>query len=218
MRREHEAREHERRIAEERRRWEAEALRRRMEEERTNAEVLARKAEELARTVGEKERIERELKRTNFQLAEADKRKDEFLAMLGHELRNPLTPLMTGLELLRLQEIQHPMFNRIRDMMDRQVRQLARLVDDLLDISRITSGKIELRSETIDLAEVVRNVTDTCRPMIAARKQRLEVSLPDQRFAVRGDAARLTQVVSNLIHNAVRYTDPGGAIAVACER
>jgi two-component system, sensor histidine kinase len=213
-----EAREHERKIVEERRRWEAEALRRRMEEERAIAEELAKKAEELASSVAQKEHIEKELKRSNARLAGADRRKDEFLAMLGHELRNPLTPLATGLELMRLARVEHPTIERIRQMMERQVRQLARLVDDLLDISRITSGKIELRTNAIDLGEIVRNVADTCRPMIDDRDQRLEVKLPEEPLVVRGDAARLTQVVSNLMHNASRYTDRGGSISVVCER
>jgi signal transduction histidine kinase len=216
MLREHERREHERRIAEERRRWEAEALRRRMEEERANAEVLSRKAEELARIVAEKERIERELKRMNYQLAEADKKKDEFLAMLGHELRNPLTPLTTGLEVLKMQRIEDPVFMRIRDMMERQVRQLARLVDDLLDISRITSGKIDLRTEPVDLTEIVRQVAETSRPILTERKQRLVLEVPNELIHVRGDPARLTQVVSNLLQNAIRYTDAGGRIALSC--
>ncbi len=214
--REHERRDHEQRIMEERRRWEAEALRRRMEEERANAEVLTRKAEELAEALAEKAVVERELKRINRRLADADRRKDEFLAMLGHELRNPMTPLVTGLEVLKRHQLTDPKVIRIRDMMDRQVRQMARLVDDLLDVSRITSGKIELRVEPLDLVEIVRGVADTCRTMLREREQNLELALSDTPVGVLGDAARLTQVVSNLLHNAARYTDSGGRITVTC--
>src|SRR5690606_33036928 len=109
-------------------------------------EEMARKAEELARTVAEREHAQRELTKINRQLEEADRRKDEFLAVLAHELRNPLAPILAGLELFRTQDVQSPLLVRARDAMDRQVRHLVRLVDDLLDISRITSGKIELRT------------------------------------------------------------------------
>lgn len=211
--RDHERREHERRLEEERRRWEEEALRRRMEEQRKSAEELAHRAEELARTVAERERAERELTRTNHRLAEADRRKDEFMAMLAHELRNPLTPLVAGLELLRQRPLTDPVSARVRDAMDRQVVQLCRLVDDLLDVSRITAGKIELRHEWVDLRAVVKEAVHSAN----GNGRRVEVELPDRPLGVRGDPVRLAQIVQNLLHNACRYTGEDGRIAITAE-
>jgi two-component system, sensor histidine kinase len=219
--REHERREHERTLAEERRRWEAEALRRQMEEERRATIELAKRAAELTRTVTDLERAERELTRMNKQLAKLDRRKDEFLAVLAHELRNPLAPVVAGIDLLRrelpsLQPEQAPA--RALDSMQRQVAHLKRLVDDLLDVSRINSGKIELRKQPVAVAQVVEQAIAAARPAIDARQHVLEVDLSAAPAAIDADGVRLTQVISNLLHNAARYTPPGGTIRVSVEQ
>ncbi len=217
--REHERRQHQAALEEERRRWEAEVLRRQMEEERRIAAETARKADELARTVAEKERVQQQLTLSNQQLAEADRRKDEFLAVLAHELRNPLAPIVTSLELLRLRlPTEDHSVARVRDTMDRQVMHLSRLVDDLLDVSRISSGKIELRKENTELSEIIRQAVNTSQPLITKRKQELEVSLSETPIFMDADSVRLTQVVSNLLNNASRYTDIGGKLRLLVER
>jgi two-component system, sensor histidine kinase len=186
--REHERREHERSLAEERSRWEAESLLRQME-----------------------------------QLAEADRRKDQFLALLSHELRNPLAPIMTGLELLRAHmagpnPVVDDSVRRTRDIIERQSQHLARLVDDLLDISRISSGKIELRKAPVTIQEVVEQALGTSRPILEEHRHDLQVHLPSEPLSVLGDAVRLVQVLANLLNNAARYTPPGGRVEIVCER
>jgi two-component system, sensor histidine kinase len=213
--REHERREHERRLLEEKQKWEAEALRRQMDEQRRVAEEMARKAEELARTVAEREHAERELTKINRQLEEADRRKDEFLAVLAHELRNPLAPILAGLELFRTQDVHdNPLLVRARDAMDRQVRHLVRLVDDLLDISRITSGKIELRTCRVSLQSAISQAEHMTRSLIEERRHRLDIEAPDQPVWLMADPVRLAQIIANLLTNAARYTPPQGRIAV----
>jgi PAS domain S-box-containing protein len=145
-------------------------------------------------------------------LREADRRKDEFLAVLAHELRNPLAPIRNALHVLRFPGAGVETFARMRDMMERQVRQMARLVDDLLDVSRIGRGKIELRRERLDLAAVVQSALETSRPLIEAGKHELTVSLPNQPVYVTGDQTRLSQVLANLLNNAAKYTTDGGHV------
>jgi signal transduction histidine kinase/DNA-binding response OmpR family regulator len=142
----------------------------------------------------------------------ADRQKNEFLSMLAHELRNPLAPIRNAAEVLRLSGVDHPRVRWARDIIDRQVAHLVRLVDDLLDVSRITKGKIRLQTEEVDLAAVVTQAVEASRPLIDARGHRLEVSLPPGRLVVSGDPARLTQVLTNLLNNAAKYTDEGGRI------
>jgi two-component system, sensor histidine kinase len=219
--REHERREHERALAEERRRWQEAVLRQQVEDERRAAADTARRADELARTVAERARAERELTRINTALAEADRRKDEFLAVLAHELRNPLAPIMTGLDILRLElpaELEGTRVGRARVTMERQVRQLCRLVDDLLDISRINSGKIELRREHVLLKDVIQHALASSVPVIEERDHALTVDVQDESLTVHADSVRLTQVVANLLNNAARYTPPGGHIWITCAR
>jgi signal transduction histidine kinase len=217
--REHEHQEHQRKLSEARRDWEDEMLRRQMEEERRVATETARRAEELAHTVSTLEKVERELTRSNQDLAEADRRKDEFLAVLAHELRNPLAPLSAGLEVLRI-ELEplavSPLITSTRTSMERQVRHLRRLVDELLDTSRIESGKVTLDIETVDLRDVVSQALGICRAEIEERRQTLTVNLPDDPVWVNGDSVRLTQVLANLLNNANRYTDVGGHIRLDC--
>lgn len=142
----------------------------------------------------------------------ADKRKDEFLAMLGHELRNPLAPLLTGLQLLKRSGIDDPVFQRVSSVMDRQVTHLVRLVDDLLEVSRITRGLINVRREPLDLGIVLRSAIETSRPALENNQHVLTADLPGEALMVSGDAVRLTQVFANLLTNAAKYTDSGGQI------
>jgi PAS domain S-box-containing protein len=152
------------------------------------------------------------LKQVEDRLREADRRKDEFLAMLAHELRNPLAPLSNALNLLRLSDDLSPTANRMREIMEQQVNQLIHLVDDLLEVSRITRGKIELRKELVDLAAVVRGAVETSRPLIEAAGHQLAIVLPPEPVILNADPVRLTQVIANLLNNAAKYTDDGGQI------
>ena len=151
-------------------------------------------------------------------LREADRRKDEFLATLAHELRNPLAPLRNALQILRMAENDPAMTRKARDMMERQLQHMVRLVDDLLDVSRITTGKLAIRKSVIDLQAVVRDAVETARPFIESRRQALEVQVPAEHISVEGDRTRLAQVVGNLLHNAAKYTEPGGHLSIRLER
>ena len=212
---------HEQRLQEERRRWEEASLRRQRDEAQRAAEALTLQAQELAATIAAKERIESALIDSNQELAAADRRKDEFLAVLGHELRNPLAPLVTGLALfkrgLEAEPIDSARLQRTRETMERQLRYLTRLVDDLLDVSRIHSGKIELRKELVSLEDVIEQAIAAVRPALQERKHRLTTSLPPGPVQLRADLVRLTQILANLLTNAIRYTDEGGEIEVACQ-
>jgi PAS domain S-box-containing protein len=157
-------------------------------------------------------------KRAEEALRDADRKKDEFLAVLAHELRNPLAPLSNALEIMRLAPGNPDAVRRAQEMMGRQVQQLARLVDDLLDVSRITLGKIELRWERLDLSAVVHSAVETSRPLIEAARHALTLVPPPQPLAVEGDRTRLAQVLSNLLNNAARYTPEGGRIWLILER
>lgn len=156
--------------------------------------------------------------RTDRALQEGDRRKDEFLATLSHELRNPLAPLRNALHILRLAGTTGASSVPIMDMMERQVSHLVRLVDDLLEVSRISRGTFELRREHVEVAAIVRNALETSDPLIQAANHRVDLSLPEQAVWVEGDAVRLAQVLSNLLNNAVRYTPQGGVITVRVAR
>ncbi len=147
---------------------------------------------------------------------EAEERKDEFLAMLGHELRNPLSPIVTALSLMDLDGGDH--YRRERAIIGRQVRHMLRLVDDLLDVSRITRGKLELHRHTIDARETVRRAVEMTSPIFEQRRHALEVDLPEEPLWVDADADRLGQVISNLLTNAAKYTDPGGHVQLRAWR
>jgi PAS domain S-box-containing protein len=151
-------------------------------------------------------------------LREADRRKDEFLAVLAHELRNPLAPLRTALQLMRPTADAVPGIEAERAMAERQVIHLARLVDDLMDISRITKGKIELRREPLELGEVVRRSVESARPALEQRGHALRVELPPGPVPVVGDPTRLEQVFGNLLRNAAKYTEPGGHVRIVAGR
>ncbi len=157
-------------------------------------------------------------KRAEEALRDADRRKDEFLAILAHELRNPLAPIRNSLALMRQAGGDSRIMEKARDMMDRQVQQMVRLVDDLLDVSRITRNKLELRKEQIELAAVVQSAVETSGPLIQASRHRLTVSLPVEPIPLDADPTRLAQVLSNLLNNAAKYTEPGGSIWLTAER
>jgi PAS domain S-box-containing protein len=151
-------------------------------------------------------------------LQQADRNKDEFLATLAHELRNPLAPIRNSLHILRLSGDAGPATAQIHDMIERQVNQMVRLVDDLLEVSRITRGKIELRKEHVELAAVVRSAVETSKPAIEDNGQHLIVSLPPEPVSLDGDSIRLAQVFGNLLNNAAKYTEPGGQIWLTAQQ
>ena len=174
--RQNQQREHERKLREERHRWEVERLR------------------------------------------EEASRKDEFLAMLAHELRNPLSPILNAIQLMRLPGIDRGDLERAQDIIERQTWHMARLIDDLLDVSRISQGRIQLHKEPIDLATAVARAVETTRPLIDARGHQLTVSLDPVPLRVEADPTRLEQIVSNLLHNAAKYTEPKGQIWLTARR
>jgi PAS domain S-box-containing protein len=151
-------------------------------------------------------------------LKEADRRKDEFLATLAHELRNPLAPLRNALELLRRAEDDGALIERARSIMERQVGLMVRLVDDLLDVSRISRGRLQLRKERVELAAVVQSAVETARPLIEMSAHELIVTLPPEPISLNADSTRLAQVFSNLLNNAAKYTERGGHIWLTAER
>jgi CheY-like chemotaxis protein len=151
------------------------------------------------------------------ELQDASHRKDEFLAMLGHELRNPLAPIKSAMQIFRLKGTADPELQEVALMVERQVQQLTRLIDDLLDVSRVGHGKINLQTKPVDLKSVAALAIECSRPLIDARKHSLKVSLPRQAVEVEGDSGRLAQVVSNLLNNSAKYSDDGGHIELTVE-
>jgi signal transduction histidine kinase/CheY-like chemotaxis protein len=166
------------------------------------------------RDITERKRLDDQLRRYAADLSEADRHKNEFLAMLAHELRNPLAPICNALQIMRLTGGN----GEAADMLDRQVGQMVRLVDDLLDVSRISRGKIELRKGRIELASAVHHAVEAARPLIASRGQELTVTLPPEPIYLNADPTRLAQVVGNLLNNACKYTERGGRIRLTVER
>lgn len=155
-----------------------------------------------------------ERKRAEAALQEADRRKDEFLAMLAHELRNPLAPIRNAAQVLKLAGPVDARQEWAREVIERQTQHLARLVDDLLDVSRITQGKIKLAREPLDLAAILHRAIEASRPLIEARRHQLSIALPPEPVCLEGDLTRLVQVVGNLLNNAAKYTDEGGQIRI----
>jgi PAS domain S-box-containing protein len=165
----------------------------------------------VARDLTERQHMEQALRG-------ADRRKDEFLAMLAHELRNPLAPVRNGLQILTLLGEGDEVVSSTLALMNRQVDHLVRLVDDLLDVSRISRGKIELRRQRLDLLDLVRQATDAVRPLYQATHRSLSVTLPPSPVYINGDATRLSQVVTNLLTNGARYTGEGGQVWLSLEQ
>jgi len=151
-------------------------------------------------------------------LREADRRKDEFLATLAHELRNPLAPIGNAVQVLRLRAHKDPTVDELAAVMERQVKHMVRLVDDLLEMSRITRGRIELRAEHVAIETIINSAVETSRPLIDAGDHHLTVSVPAEPLVVNGDAVRLAQVFANLLNNAAKYTDAGGRIWLTAYR
>jgi PAS domain S-box-containing protein len=172
----------------------------------------------IVRDVSERKRLEGELKRRATELEQADRRKDAFLAMLAHELRGPLAPLTNALHLLRLRSGDPAAVEQAGGLAERQVRQLARLVDDLLDVSRVAQGKLLLVRQRVDAAAVVAQAVETARPLLEARRHELNVLLPPEPPGLEADPARLVQILSNLLGNAARYTPEGGKVWLCVER
>ena len=180
---------------------------------RTIAE-LQQKAAVLESEVETRKLVEAQLAAKIEELAEVDRRKDEFLAMLGHELRNPLSPVTTALHLIRANEADPARISRARQIIERQVERMTRLIDDLLDVSRITRGRIELREESVSLRELIEGAVEIARPLIDERGHRLALELPEQPILLIADPARIEQVLANLLNNAAKYTDVGGHITL----
>jgi len=159
-----------------------------------------------------------ERRRAEIALREADRRKDEFLATLSHELRNPLAPIRAALEVMRLGRQDAALVEKARATMERQLQQLVRLTDDLLDVSRITQDKVELKRERIDLRTVVQSAVEAMRPLVSDRGHTLRVEMPPEPLYVDGDFTRVAQAFSNLLSNAAKYTDRGGEISISAIR
>jgi PAS domain S-box-containing protein len=151
------------------------------------------------------------------ELAESQQRTHEFLAMLSHELRNPLAPLKTSVDLLRMRDIADPVVERARDVIGRQVQHLTRIVDELVDVSRITSGRITLTNETLDVESLIARTVETVRPLLDSKRHTLVLNPPPQPVSIQGDLARLTQALVNLLNNAAKYTPEEGRIEVEVE-
>ncbi len=171
----------------------------------------------LARDITDRKRTEAALRESAERLREADRRKDEFLAMLAHELRNPLAPIRNAAEVLRRTAPAEPQAAQAREMIDRQVTHMAHLVDDLLDVSRISRGKILLRSRRLDLNALVRATVEDHRSLLEGSGLSLELELPDAPVWIAGDPTRLSQVLGNLLQNADKFTNPGGRVRVSLD-
>ena len=172
--------------------------------ERLNVELEQRVADRTAA-----------LEATTAALQEADRRKDEFLAILAHELRNPLAPIRTAVQLLRKRDLAEAQTMRARDVIERQVQHLVCLIDDLLDVSRITRGMITLQRERVLIDAVVARAVETARPLIDARRHELTLDLPEELLSVDGDPTRLVQIIGNILHNAAKFMEPGGRIMLS---
>jgi signal transduction histidine kinase len=171
----------------------------------------------VAVDITERKKIDDELRRLAADLTESNQRKTEFLATLAHELRNPLAPMRTGLELMRIGHANPETLTRVRDMMGRQLNLMTSLIDDLMDISRINSGKVVLEREKLELKSVIASAVETCLPTIEKSQHELVMHLPEDSLRIDVDARRLTQVLCNLLTNAAKYTPPGGRIEISAQ-
>jgi PAS domain S-box-containing protein len=177
--------------------------------------LIARKTAEAA--LEARQGAEAKLQAVNAQLSAADRRKDEFLATLSHELRNPLAPMRSALDVLKM-KLRGVADDRLMSVFDRQLRHLTRLVDDLMEVSRITQGRMQLQQEPVELSALVRSAAQDVRPLMEAARHTLTLSLPQHPVVVNGDATRLVQVVLNLLTNAAKYTPDGGLIGLELAR
>jgi PAS domain S-box-containing protein len=172
----------------------------------------------IMRDITDSKRQEQEMRERLAELAEADNQKNDFLAMLGHELRNPLAPIRNALHILNMPGASAKAVAQARDAMERQVQHVVRLVDDLLDVSRIMRAKIDLRKEVTDLTSIIHSAVETAQPVIDAQGHELTVSLPKRKIPLEADVVRMAQVISNLLMNAAKYTDHAGRIWLTIER
>ncbi len=170
------------------------------------------------RDITERSRLERQTHEQAEALAELHQRKDEFLAMLSHELRNPLSAIFNALHILRLQDTENPIQQKAKVIIERQVGQLAHLIDDLLEVSRVITGRIQLHQERLEMRGIVERAIESAGPLIDRRKHELSVSLPAEPIWLQGDPTRLEQVVVNLLNNAAKYTDEGGQIRLTAQQ
>jgi PAS domain S-box-containing protein len=175
-------------------------------------------ASKTARDITDRKQAEERIYGLMTQLKEADRRKDEFLATLAHELRNPLAPLLNMLEIVKRSDDGSKLLGQVRSTLERQLGQMVRLVDDLLDMNRITRGKLELRKERVELASVIRQSVEACRPLAQRARHEVIVSMPPEPIYLNADSARLAQVFGNLLNNACKYTEPGGNVWLTVER
>ncbi len=175
-------------------------------------------ASKIARDITEEKKSEQHIYRLMTELQEADRRKDEFLATLAHELRGPLAPLSNALEIMKRADGNDDLIQQACNTMERQVVQMVRLVDDLLDVSRITHHKLELRKERVALADVIGQALEICRPLAESSEHEVSVTLPPESIYLYGDPVRLSQAFSNLLNNAYKYTEPRGRIWLTSER
>ncbi|WP_184240119.1 hybrid sensor histidine kinase/response regulator [Massilia timonae] len=178
----------------------------------------SRKVALLFSDVSARKRSEEELRRLADDLAEADRRKTEFLATLAHELRNPLAPIRNGLSVMRLGGDNPAAVGKVREMMERQVGHMVHLIDDLLDVARISGGKLELKRQRADLRAILASAVETSLPLIEAGQHALEVDVPDLPLLMDADATRIAQVVANLLNNAAKYTPARGHIRLSVRR
>jgi PAS domain S-box-containing protein len=172
----------------------------------------------ILRDITERKRIEQQKHDVMVALKETDRQKDEFLALVSHELRGPLAPLRNCLELLRLRGSDESLREKVQATMERQLDQLVRLVNDLLDLGRVARGEIEVHREAVELGSVMRHAVDACAPLVTAADHALNIAVPPEAIYVDADPARLTQVFSNLLQNACKYTEPGGRIEISAHR
>jgi signal transduction histidine kinase len=179
---------------------------------------VAQQRDELRAATEQNLQLLKESRQHAEALREADRRKDDFLAMLAHELRNPLAPVRNAVEILRLVQTVDPSVTHARDVISRQVSHMVRLVDDLLDVARIARNKVELRLDRCDLVAIVRQTAEDYRPTLTATEINLEVNLPQEPVMLTGDATRLAQVFGNLLHNSGKFTPAGGNVHLSIER
>jgi PAS domain S-box-containing protein len=164
--------------------------------------------------ITQRKETELALRDSEERLREADRRKDEFIAMLGHELRNPLAPIRNAVQILNVVAAHEPSALQARQMIDRQSAHMARLIDDLLDIARVTHGKLEVNRSRCDLAAIVSNTIEDYQPQLQSCGLHLSVDVPSKSVWVNGDATRLSQIIGNVLHNSLKFTEPGGYISV----
>jgi PAS domain S-box-containing protein len=183
-----------------------------------NAQRALRGAICIVSDVTDRRQMEEELRKRAEELAATDRRKDEFLAMLAHELRNPLAPILNCLGLIRYHGSESEDVRQALGIAERQVKHMVRLLDDLLDVSRFTRGKIQLKKSPVDLLAVINHAVEIAAPLIERKRHQLVVDLPAEPFQLEGDSTRLEQVMNNVLNNAAKYTEPGGKITVSAEK